>query len=131
MADNEPTCGKGLAANASLPRSLGVLIGALADLLENHIRSLPPNDANAQKEREAYQRLVEDQRSIARQLQDLASAMESYRDLSIGGHDMEVLADQRSRDVFAAFIAAEEEASGLLQKHAREHRDMLAAMPAE
>jgi hypothetical protein len=122
----EWTCGKGLAANAALPAKLGALIGGMAELLENHTRALPSGDANAQLEREAYQRLIKDQRAIAASLQALAAAMESYRDLPMGGHDESVLADQRSRDVFALFIAAEEDVLALLHEQTREHRAMLA-----
>jgi hypothetical protein len=124
------TCGEGLAANAALPAKLGMLIAGMAGLLENHTRALPSGDANAQQEREAYQRLVKDQRAIAESLQALAAAMESYRDLPIGGHDESVLADQRSRDVFASFIAAEEDVLTLLHEQIREYRTMLAGMDA-
>jgi hypothetical protein len=124
------TCGKGLAANAALPEKLGALIAGLAELLENHMRALPSGDANAQREREAYQRLVKDQRAIAASLHALAAAMQSYRDLPMGGHDESVLVDQRSRDVFARFIAAEEDLLALLRAETREHRAMLTGMDA-
>jgi hypothetical protein len=129
-ANDQPTCGKGLAANAVLPRKLAALMGAMAAVLENHTRALPRNDADAEREREAYARLAGDQRRIAANLEALGAAMESYRDLPMGGHDYEILGDRKSRDVFAAFIAAEEDALALLQDQAREYRTMLEAMGA-
>ncbi len=85
MDEGQSTCGKGLAVNAVLPKKFGVLMEAMAALLENHTRSLPPNDANAQLERQAYAHLFRDQRVIAARLAQLAEAMESYRDLPMGG----------------------------------------------
>src|SRR5688572_23354469 len=46
VADEEWTCGKGLAASAELPERMGELIGRLADVLENHTRALTGTDAN-------------------------------------------------------------------------------------
>ena len=129
-SSEQMTCGKGLAANAALPKSLGALMSAMADLLANHVRSLAPGDANADLERHAYERLVNDQRSIASLLNDLAAAMTSYRDLPPAPHDESVLDDKRSRDVFATFIEAEDNALTLLQEQTREYRAMLASMDA-
>jgi hypothetical protein len=72
--------------------------------------------------------LVNDQRAAAATLVDLAGAMRRYRDLPPAPHDESVLSDKRSRDVFAAFIAAEENALALLQEQTREYRAMLAGM---
>ena len=68
------------------------------------------------------------QPSAAARLGELSAAMEGYRDLPMGGHDMDVLMDRTSRDVFAAFIQAEEEALALLQTQVREYRAMFDAM---
>ena len=56
--------------------------------------------------------------------------MKSYRDLPIAPHDESVLGDKRSRDVFAAFIEAEDNALTLLQEQTREYRAMLASIDA-
>ena len=128
MADDEATCGKGLAANAVLPEKLAALMGAMADLLENHVRSLDSSDPNGRLERDAYQRLVEDQRALASALGALASAMASYRDLPMAPHEVTVLMDQKSKDVFVSFIHAEEEAAALLRRRIDEHRAMLGQM---
>jgi hypothetical protein len=129
-SSEQATCGTGLAAGAVLPEKLGVLMAVMADLLANHVRSLPPGDANADLERRAYERLVNDQRAISTSLNDLAAAMKSYRDLPAAPHDESVLGDTQSRDVFAAFIEAEEHVLTLLQKQTREYRAMLAGMDA-
>jgi hypothetical protein len=128
MTDPSPeawTCGKGLAASAVLPAKLGALMAAMAELLDNQTRALAADDANSALERGAYERLVKDQRAIAASLNGLAAAMESYRELPTAPHEESALADQRSRDVFAAFIAAEEAAAALLQEQISEYRAML------
>jgi hypothetical protein len=128
MTDPSPeawTCGKGLAANAVLPAKLAALMAAMADLLDNHTRALSADDANSALERAAYERLVKDQRAIAASLVGLAAAMESYDGLPTAPHDESVLADQRSRDVFGAFIDAEAATAALLQEQIKEYRAML------
>jgi hypothetical protein len=128
MQDEQPTCGKGLAAHAVLPERIGALMEAMAELLQNHTRSLDLEDANARLERDAYDRLVREQRAIAAGLEALAAAMRSYHDLPVGKHDENVLADRQSIDVFASYIRSEESVLALLQDAAAEHRAMLAAM---
>ena len=61
MAD-EPTCGKGLAEHSALPAKLAELIGSVADNLEIHMKALDPSDANAIKERDAYESLTRQKR---------------------------------------------------------------------
>jgi hypothetical protein len=107
---------------------MGELIGAMAELLHNHIRSLVLDDAAVRAERAAYERLVKEQRAVAARLDDLASAMRSYRDLPMAAHEESVLSDRMSLDVFAAFVQAEESLLALLQKTAAEHRSMLSGI---
>lgn len=129
MQDEQPaTCGEGLSANAVVPEKLGIFIGAMAELLQNHMRALDRSDPNARLEREAYEELVKQQRAIASSLSALAAAMRAYRNLPAAPHDEGVLADQRSAEVFTAFLGAEEELSGQLQKGIDSHRAMLNAM---
>jgi hypothetical protein len=129
MQDEQPaTCGEGLAANAAFPEKLGALIGAMAELLQNHTRSLDISDANARLERDAYEHIVEEQRAIASSLGSLAVAMRSYRDLPPAPHDEAVLADQKSIEIFAAFVGTEESLLAELQKSLRSHRAMLGAI---
>jgi hypothetical protein len=129
-SSEQMTCGKGLAANAALPKMLGALMATMADLLANHLRSLPSGDASADLERHAYERLINDQRSIAALLNGLAAAMKSHHDLPPAPHDESVLDDKRSRDVFVAFIDAEENGLTLLQEQTREYRAILESMEA-
>jgi hypothetical protein len=128
MQEEQPTCGKGLCAHAVLPEAISALMSTMADLLQNHTRSLDLDDANARLERDAYDRLVHDQRLIASSLEGLAAAMRSYRDLPMGAHDESALADRRSREVFASFIRAEEGVLALLQEGTAEHRAMLRSL---
>jgi hypothetical protein len=128
MPEEQPaTCGQGLALNAVVPEKLATLMSAMAELLQNHTRSLDPGDANARLERDAYEHLVREQRAVASSLSALADAMRGYRELPAAPHDEGVLADQRSLDVFGAFIGAEEEMLVQLQKNVRSHRAMSSA----
>jgi uncharacterized protein YndB with AHSA1/START domain len=124
MQAEQATCGKGLAAHAALPEQLGALLSAMGQLLENHTRSLPIENANAMLEREAYDRLIKDQHVVATSLKELAAVMRSYRGLPIAPHDASVLADQRSLHVFDSFIQAEEDVLALLQRSVDEHHAM-------
>jgi hypothetical protein len=127
MPDEQPaTCGEGLALNAVVPERIAALLNAMADVLQGHTRSLDAGNANARLERETYERLVRDQRAIASSLSALVEAMRS-RDLPPAPHDERALSDQRSIDVFRAFIGAEEDMLALLQENVREHRAMLSA----
>ena len=128
MADDQPTCGRGLAANAILPERLAALMHAMATMLENHTRALDPSETNGRLERDAYERLVRDQRVLASGLEALARAMVGNRDLPMAKHNMAPLGDQASRAVLAAFIDAERDLIALLQKQAENHAVMLAQM---
>jgi hypothetical protein len=129
MQGEQPaTCGEGLAANAVVPEKVGAFVGAMAELLQNHTRALDGRDSNARLEREAYEDLIEQLRAIASGLGTLAAAMRGYRDLPAAPHDERLLADQRSNDVFTAFIGAEEALLGQLRKGVDSHRAMLSAM---
>jgi hypothetical protein len=45
-----PTCGQGLAANATLPAKLGELMASVARVLETHTKALDLNDEAAGQE---------------------------------------------------------------------------------
>ena len=66
--------------------------------------------------------------SAAAILSALAATMRGARDLPRAPHDETALADQKSIDVFRAFIGAEESMLALLQENVREHRAMLSAI---
>src|SRR5688572_31525795 len=113
---NEPTCGKGLAEHSALPAKLSELIAALAENLERHMPTLDLSDEHARRERDAYQRLSQEQRVIAEQLRATAEHMASYRDLPMARHDESKLADPRVVEAFRRFVDVEEQAYELLRK---------------
>lgn len=126
MADEEEwTCGRGLAANSVLPEKMGALTEQLANVLENHLRALPTAEAGNQPEIGAYQRLVREHRAIAGELAAAAEAMEGYRTLPMGPHDHAAMAEPEAREVFEAFVRAEDELLALLKQRSEEHHAML------
>jgi hypothetical protein len=125
---DEPTCGKGLAGNAVMPERMAKLLQAIANVLENHIRSLERADPDGKREIEAYERLVRDHRAAAIEVSALADAMRSYRDLPVAEHDMAVLGDARSVEVMDALVRAEEELLSPLRDRVAEHAEMLRSM---
>jgi hypothetical protein len=125
VSDHEPTCGQGLAAGAELPEQIGTLIQAMADVLQDHTRSLRQADANAQLEREGYERVVAQLRTTASGLAAVASTMRRCHDLPMGDHDESTLADQQSLRIFESLVRAEEALLASLQAIASEHRGKL------
>ena len=95
--DDEPTCGKGLAANAVLPAKFAELIAATAEVLERHTAALDATDPHAAAEREAYTTLVDAHRAIAKSLSELAQSMTSYRDLPMARHDPAIMSHRTAR----------------------------------
>jgi hypothetical protein len=124
--DEEPTCGKGLAAHSPLPVAFGAVIDAVAENLEGHLRTLDLTDENSRLESEAYQRLAKEHRAIAVQLRATAEAMAGYRDLPMGRHDEEALGSPRIVDAFVGLVRAERELLTLLGERVAEHEQMLA-----
>jgi hypothetical protein len=127
MAD-QPTCGKGLAANAWLPAKLGELSSAMAGMLEIHTTALDLTDENSEREREAYLSLVGKYREVGAQLHALAEEMAGYRDLPMGRHDMAVMTDPQMAETFAQVVSAKEELLTGLQQRIDGERQMLAEM---
>ena len=114
--DDQPTCGKGLAANAVLPAKLAELMDARADVLERHTKALDLTDPNAQTELDAYTKLARGHRDVARELASLAEQMAGYRDLPMARHDPTVMVDPKGQmDAFRRFVAIERELLALLQ----------------
>jgi hypothetical protein len=110
-----PTCGRGLAANASLPATLAALMAARADVLERHGKALDLSDANSRRERDAYVGLERAHRTVARELADLADAMAGCRDLPMGRHDQAAMADPNGQqEAFRRFVALERKLVELL-----------------
>jgi hypothetical protein len=126
--DGEPTCGKGIAANATLPEKIAAIIRGTGEVLHNHIRSLDPGEANGRIEIEAYQRLVSEHRDLGDRLEALAALMRGYRSLPMANHDMAALMDKASLDVFVALVDREKDLLVLMQDRVKEHDEMLEAM---
>ncbi len=115
--DDQPTCGKGLAANAVLPAKLAELLAAQAEVLRRHTQALDLTDVNARSELEAYTKLEQTHRSVAGALASLAEAMTGYRDLPMGRHDMAVMVEPAGQiAAFQQFMAVELELAALLQQ---------------
>ena len=124
----EQTCGKGVAANAVTPASMGRVLEATAAVLENHIRALSADDPNGRLEIEAYERLVREHRAAANGLATLAEIMRSYRDLPPAPHDMTKLMDAASVEVLAVLVEAQWDLGELMQQRVTEYGAMLKQM---
>jgi hypothetical protein len=129
--DEQPTCGKGLAEHSTLPAKLAELEDALAENLELHQKTLDLGDGNARRELDAYVKLAKEHRRIAAQLRTTAQRMAGYRDLPMGRHDEQALADPKLLGAFATFVKREEELLSLLQHALERDRQMLAAARAQ
>ena len=113
--DDQPTCGKGLAANADLPAKLAGLLAARADVLEQHMKALDLTDPASRQERDAYDSLAGTHREIAAELDRMAQQMAGYRSLPMGRHDMAVMADPNGQSAaFRRFLAVEHDLLELL-----------------
>jgi hypothetical protein len=124
--DDTPTCGKGLAANATLPARFSDLIAATAEVLERHTRALDPTDPAASAELEAYNSLVRAHRAVAADLARLADQMASYRDLPMAPHDMAVMMDPAGQtEAFQRLVALERETLALLTERVAQAEQML------
>lgn len=126
--DDEPTCGKGIAASAALPETLSGVMRAVADVLNNHVRSLDLKETNGRTEANAYQELVAEHLHVADRLEALARTMRGYHGLPMASHDMATLTDQRSIDAFAVLVAREQELLALTRQRVDEYSGMLQAM---
>ena len=118
--NDEPTCGKGLAAHAGLPARLGQWAAAMAEMMAFHGTSL-----DASEELEAYGRLESEFRGIADRLRETAQRMESYRTLPMTAHDEAKLSGAEALDVYAKLVQAEREAVQELQKFLAQDEEML------
>jgi hypothetical protein len=123
--EDEPTCGKGIAASAGLPARLAELLTALADTLDAHRPALDLDEPAGRREDEAYATLVSDQRQIASRLESLARRMEGYRDLPMASHDMTVMAQPERMAPYGRFVAIERELAGMLQQAVADGEAML------
>jgi hypothetical protein len=129
--DDQPTCGKGLAAHSALPAKLAELEDALAENLERHQKTLDLSDSNSRRELDAYVSLAGQHRSIASQLRATAREMTGYRDLPMGRHNEQALADPQLMDAFAKFVRVEQELLAQLQRAVERDQQMLGAFSGQ
>jgi hypothetical protein len=126
--EDEPTCGKGLAANSGLPAKLGELTAAVANVLEVHLKALDLRDSNARTEHEAYVKLAREHQNVATQLQALSTEMAGYQDLPMGRHDLQAMSAPEPMEALDRFVRVEEELLDLLQNRLEQDREMLLEM---
>jgi hypothetical protein len=124
--DDQPTCGKGLAASSPLPASLGNLMNAIAGVLEAHMQALDLDDANSRQEHAAYENLAREHRQIAAQLEATAQDMLGYRDLPMGKHDMQAMS--RQIEPFEKLMDEKRRLHSMLQESINEEQAMLEEM---
>jgi hypothetical protein len=125
--NDQPTCGKGLAANAVLPARFAELLAARAEVLERHMQAIDPTDPNGQEELDAYAALALAHRASAAELAKLAQQMAGYRDLPMARHDMTVMTNPEGQmEAFRRFVAIEREVVALLQAKLEEEQKLLA-----
>jgi hypothetical protein len=128
--DRQPTCGKGLAENATLPWKLGELAGAMGAVLETHIPALDLTDEDSRKEHDVYQRLASEFRQAAAQLEAIARQMSASSDLPMGRHDMAAMGGATAQQSFERFVQSEQDMVTMLQSKLEGDQRMLAAMRA-
>jgi methyl-accepting chemotaxis protein len=126
--EDQQTCGKGLAENAVLPRKLGAVGAAIADVLENHMQALDFTDPNAKTEHGAYAKLVDALRRIAAELRSTADQMAGCKDLPMGSHDAQVMTSPDVLHTFEDFVKAKQELHALLERQAAQDEEMLAQL---
>ena len=124
--DEQPTCGKGLAASAALPAKLGELLAARGDVLERHMKALDLTDPSSRAERDVYESLTRAHRDLARGLTDLAREMAASRDLPMGRHDPAVMADTKGQmEAFRRFVATERELVDMVTEDVKRHQELM------
>jgi hypothetical protein len=121
----EATCGKGLAANATLPAKLGDVMASVARVLDTHTNALDLDDDNSKQEYDAYVKLVQHHRRVAAELHALSEQMASYRDLPMGRHDLDAMSTPEAAEVFEQLVNVERELRDLLDEHLEQHRPLL------
>ena len=129
-SDDEPTCGRGVAAQAVVPRSFGAVLGAVASSLDSHLPALDLSDERSRAEHEAYVEIAATHRTIAETLRALAERMEAMRELPMGAHDATQMTGPEPVAAFEGVVRAERELLELLQGRVQWNAAMLAAMHA-
>jgi hypothetical protein len=131
VAEEEQTCGKGLAQNSALPAKLGELEAALAEVLDAHMRELDVTDENSRTEHEVYERIARQHHEAAARLEAAAREMAGQRDLPMGRHDMEALTGVEQPAAFQHYVQVKRELLALLQEALAHEEELLEGDAAE
>ena len=113
-AEQDWTCGMGLAVGGELPGRMADLLSVMARNLELHMRSLDGSDPAANDELVAYERLTGRMRDVSGYLEALAGEMTGYRDLPMAPHDEAALNTPEVAEAFQALIARERDLAAYL-----------------
>lgn len=127
--NEEWTCGKGLAQNASMPAMLADLLAAMADTLDAHRPALDLANSAGQAEDTAYAMLVREFRDISGRLKATAERMAGYHDLAAASHDEQAMADPARMAPYRRFVEIERELVALFEAAASEGEAMLQGEP--
>jgi hypothetical protein len=128
MAEEEQTCGKGIAQNSALPEKMGELTAALAGVLETHMKALDLTEENSRIEHDAYERLARQHRETAAQLASTAREMAGYRDLPMGRHIMQAMTGPEPLAAFEGYVSVKRQLLALLQETLPQDERMLTMM---
>ena len=128
MAQEEQTCGRGLAEHAPLPHAFADVMASVADVLEVHTRALDLTDENAKAEHSAYDRLVDQHRRAADQLRATGEALTGCRDLPMARHDGQAMASTDAVTTFSRFLQVERQLVALLENRLPQDERLLGAM---
>jgi hypothetical protein len=124
-ADEQWTCGKGLAEHAKIPTKMADFLKSLAANLREHVPTIDTSDAPGQAERDAYVHLSTEFEAVSEHLARTAKRMRACRDLPAAQHHDEALADARLLQVFERFVALEKELADLLATAVEEDGQLL------
>jgi hypothetical protein len=128
--EDEPTCGRGLAASAVVPSALAAVAAGLAQNLEVHMGALDPADSAAAQERHVYERVTRSLHSAATALRAAADEMAAAVDLPMGAHDMEAMTPSDVLDAFERHVAAEDDLRRLLEERREGNEQMITMIRA-
>jgi hypothetical protein len=129
MSDDQPTCGKGIAANGDLPLALSNTLAAVRENLAQHLTTLKEDPAS-KPERDAYVELVRQHDDRTARLRKLADQMTGYRNLPMANHDEQAMASPALLEAFERLVKEEDALLTLLKGRLEQHRGMLKAWTA-
>ena len=120
----QPTCGQGVAMNATLPAALGDVLAAMATNLDVHRRALDTDDPAARAEHETYTALITQHRHTAEALQAIAQRMRAAHDLPMAPHNMARMTTPEVLHAFEGLMHAEDALLALVQSRLEQERTM-------